>query len=77
MTITVLKDGKKMIPLRSGTVLLIGVREDGPNVYICNTGECPTETNDTVVLAAEEIDDVITTLSDVKKEMLSKVMTAA
>jgi hypothetical protein len=70
--VTALKDGKKMIPLRSGTVLLIGIRGDSPNAYVCNTGECPAETNDTLILAPEEIDDVIVTLGDVKKEILTK-----
>lgn len=69
---TVLRDGKKMISLQSGTTLLIGVRGEELNAYICNTGECPMETNDTVILAPEEIDDVIVTLSDVKKEILTK-----
>ncbi len=67
--ITALRDGKKMIPLKSGTVLLIGIRGDSPNAYICNTGECAAETNDTVILAPEEIDDVIITLASVKQKL--------
>jgi|GEM_PF-6787280 len=75
--ITFLKDGKKMITLKSGTTLLIGIRGERPDVYLCNTGECPTETNDTVILAPEELDDVIMTLSGVKKEILTKMPLSA
>jgi hypothetical protein len=70
--IVALKDGKKLIPLKSGTTLLFGVRGDKHNLYLCNTGECPTETNDTVILAPEEIDEVIVTLAEIKREILVK-----
>ena len=64
-----LKDGKKMIPLNSGTVLLIGPSQDGQNIHICNTGYSPLDTNDTVILGHAEIDEVVLTLLDVKKSV--------
>ncbi len=35
-----LRDGKKMIELKSGTTLLFGVKGEMPSAYLCNTGEC-------------------------------------
>jgi hypothetical protein len=74
--IVALKDGKKLIPLKSGTTLLFGIRGE-KNLYLCNTGECPAETNDTVILAPEEIDEVIVTLAEIKREILVKSGTFA
>ena len=67
-----LKDGKKMIPLGSGTILLIGVRDEGSNISICNTGESPLDTNDTIILAHAEIDEVVLALLDIKKTVSRK-----
>ncbi len=65
-----LKDGKKMISLGSGTVLLIG--GDEKNIYICNTGESPLDTNDTIILSHTEINKLVLTLLDVKNTIQNR-----
>ena len=57
-------DGKRMIELSSGNILLIGI--DNKRVFICNTGG---DNNDTTILKTKELECLVTELNKCLKNM--------